>query len=81
MTARPIGGMKELTEAQEAPQIAVDALALPGAAMNPGGFDRASFLRDQGVTATLTVKDSAEVLLLRRGWPTSLFGWLAVVRG
>jgi competence protein ComEC len=56
-------------------------LALPGEAMNPGGFDYASFLRDQGVTTTLTVKESAAGMLIRRGWPTSLFGWLAVIRG
>lgn len=56
-------------------------IARPGDVMNPGEFDYASFLRDQGVTATLTVKDSDEVTLVRRGWPTSLFGWLAVIRG
>lgn len=56
-------------------------LALPGAAMNPGEFDYSSFLRDQGITTTLTVLESEEVTLVRRGWPTSLFGWLAVVRG
>lgn len=56
-------------------------LALPGGPMNPGEFDYASFLRDQGITTTLTVLASDEVTLTRRGWPTSLFGWLAVVRG
>ena len=56
-------------------------LALPGEAMNPGEFDYASFLRDQGITATLTVLAPSEVIEVRRGWPTSLFGWLAVVRG
>src|SRR6516162_7459906 len=56
-------------------------LALPGEAMNPGEFDYASFLRDQGITATLTVLAPSEVIQVRRGWPTSLFGWLAVVRG
>ena len=56
-------------------------LALPGEAMNPGEFNYAAFLRDQGVTATLTVLTSDEVALVRRGWPTSLFGWLAVIRG
>ena len=56
-------------------------LVLPGEAMNPGEFDYASFLRDQGVTATLTVKDSDELILVQRGWPTSLFGCLAVIRG
>ena len=56
-------------------------LAWPSEAMNPGEFDYASFLRDQGVTATLTVFESDEVIFVRRGWPTSLFGGLAVVRG
>ncbi len=56
-------------------------LALPGGAMNPGEFDFASLLRDQGITTTLTVLESDEMTLIRRGWPTSLFGWLAVIRG
>jgi competence protein ComEC len=56
-------------------------LALPGEAMNPGEFDYAAYLRDQRITATLTVLESDEVVLMRRGWPTSLFGWLAVIRG
>lgn len=56
-------------------------LTLPDEAMNPGGFDYASFLRDQGITAMLTVFAPSEVIEVRRGWPTSLFGWLAVVRG
>jgi competence protein ComEC len=56
-------------------------IARPGEAMNPGEFDYASFLRDQGISALLTVKDEDEVTLVRRGWPTSLFGWLAVIRG
>jgi competence protein ComEC len=56
-------------------------LALPGDAGNPGEFDYAAFLRDQGITTTLTVLASDEVILVRRGWPTSLFGILAVMRG
>lgn len=54
-------------------------LALPGEAMNPGEFDYTAFLRDQGITTTLVKAN--EVTLTRRGWPTSLFGVLAVVRG
>ncbi len=54
-------------------------LALPGEPLNPGDFDYAGFLRDQGITTTLT--KSREVTLVRRGWPMSLFGWLAVMRG
>jgi competence protein ComEC len=56
-------------------------LALPGGAGNPGEFDYAAFLRDQGITTTLTVLESDELIRVRRGWPTSLFGILAVVRG
>jgi competence protein ComEC len=56
-------------------------LTLPGEAMSAGEFDYASFLRDQGVTATLTVLVSDEVVLVQRGWPMTLFGWLAVARG
>ncbi|MBI3822657.1 MAG: DNA internalization-related competence protein ComEC/Rec2 [Planctomycetes bacterium] len=56
-------------------------LALPDDAANPGGFDYASFLRDQGVTTLLTVLETDEVTLVRRGWPTSVFGVLAMVRG
>ncbi len=56
-------------------------LALPSDASNPGEFDYAAFLRDQGITTTLTVLQSDEVILVRHGWPTSLFGVLAVARG
>lgn len=56
-------------------------LALPGEPMNPGELDYASFLRDQGITTTLTKVDPEEVKLTRRGWPTSPFGWLATIRG
>ncbi len=55
-------------------------LALPGQAMNPGEFDYADFLRVQGITTTLTALDYAETQLVRRGWPTSPWGLLAVVR-
>lgn len=56
-------------------------LALPADAGNPSDFDYSAFLRDQGITTTLTVLQSDEVNLVRRGWPTSLFGILAVARG
>lgn len=55
-------------------------LSHPGHAMNPGEFDYADFMRDQGITTTLTVLDTDEAQLVRRGWPTSLWGVLAVVR-
>jgi len=49
---------------------------------NPGEFDFASYLRDQGIRTVLTVrKTSQAVTRLERGWPTSLQGWLAGVRG
>ncbi|MBI2804790.1 MAG: DNA internalization-related competence protein ComEC/Rec2 [Planctomycetes bacterium] len=85
---RPTGGRVQVTLIGRVDDITVGdevellgRLSLPGSAMNPGEFDYAKFLRDQGVTATLTVLDSDEVSLNRRGWPMSLFGWLAVVRG
>ncbi len=60
----------------------VGKLALPEAAANPGGFDYASFLRDQGIGATLLVKESpGAVDVLREGWPRSMLGLLAVLRG
>ena len=74
-----IGHASDITVADEVELLG--RLALPEDAVNPGGFDYASFLRDQGITATLTVLESDEVILIRRGWPTSLFGWLAVIRG
>ena len=81
-------GLVQVTLIGHASDITVDdevellgKLALPAEAMNPGAFDYTSFLRDQGITATFTVKDANELILRQRGWPTSLFGVLAVVRG
>jgi competence protein ComEC len=49
---------------------------------NPGEFDYAGFLRDQGVRGVLDVRKASDGLTrLRRGWPESFTGWLAVVRG
>ena len=74
-----VGSVSDITVGDEVELLG--RLALPGEAVNPGGFDYAAFLRDQGITTTLTVLESSEVTLVRRGWPTSFFGWLAVVRG
>jgi len=56
-------------------------LALPNGAMNAGELDFASFLRDQGITTTLVALESEDLTVTRRGWPTSIFGCLAVLRG
>jgi competence protein ComEC len=49
---------------------------------NPGEFDYAAYSRDQGVRATLIVRQPpAAVTRLARGWPTSWRGWLSVIRG
>ncbi len=56
-------------------------LSLPEGAANPGELDYATLLRDQGISALVTVLDGDEVVLLQRSWPRALFGWLAVVRG
>ncbi|HTU18232.1 MAG TPA: DNA internalization-related competence protein ComEC/Rec2 [Gemmataceae bacterium] len=53
--------------------------ASPG---NPGDFDFASYLRDRGIRTVLTArKTSQAVTRLERGWPTSVTGLLAVIRG
>jgi competence protein ComEC len=59
----------------------VGKLALPESAANPGGFDYAALLRDQGIGATFLVKESPGAIdVMREGWPRSLFGWLAVLQ-
>lgn len=61
---------------------AVGRLSAPRGPSNPGEFDYAGFLRDQGVRGVLDVRKSADGLTrLRRGWPESFAGWLAVARG
>jgi competence protein ComEC len=61
---------------------AVGRLSAPRGPSNPGEFDYAAFLRDQGVRGMLDVRKSPDGLTrLRRGWPESLTGWLAFVRG
>jgi competence protein ComEC len=49
---------------------------------NPGEFDFADHLRDRGIRTVLTARKTPQaVTRLERGWPTSLQGWLAVIRG
>jgi len=60
----------------------VGRMTLPSAPANPGEFDYASFLRDQGIGVVVSVPPSTEgIYLLEKGWPNSLNGWLTVVRG
>jgi competence protein ComEC len=60
----------------------VGQLYLPGTPGNPGEFDYANSLRDQGIGAVLAVRKTAGgVTRLSRGWPASPRGWLMVVRG
>jgi competence protein ComEC len=60
----------------------VGRLSAPQGPVNPGGFDYASYLRDQRICAHVQVsKTSAGVVRLAEKWPGSLGGWLAVIRG
>jgi competence protein ComEC len=57
-------------------------LTKPGAPHNPGERDYRAFQLDRRITAELRVKRSADpVVRLEEGWRTSLFGWLAAIRG
>jgi competence protein ComEC len=61
---------------------AVGRLSLAHGPANPGEFDYAGFLRDQGIRAQLVVAKTPDgVTRLGRGWPTSFTGCLAVARG
>jgi competence protein ComEC len=59
----------------------VGRLSLPNGAANPGEFDYAESLREQGIGTVLAVRKTAGVTRLGRGWTTSPRGWLAVLRG
>jgi len=49
---------------------------------NPGEFDFAGYLRDQGIRTVLAARKTPQaVTRLERGWPMSLQGWLAVICG
>jgi competence protein ComEC len=59
----------------------VGMLRLPAGPMNPGGFDRAAYLRDERISAVLVAPDSpGTVEVVDVGWPRSLNGWLGKVR-
>lgn len=61
---------------------AVGQLARVAPPGNPGEFDFAAYLRDHGIRTVLTSRKSPQaVTRLERGWPKSLQGWLAVIRG
>jgi competence protein ComEC len=56
-------------------------LALPPPPGNPGEFDYAGFLRDQGIGVTVSVPPTSEaIVLLAEGWPSTPSGWLAMAR-
>lgn len=85
---RPVAGNVQVTVIGRVPDINIGdevellgRLALPGEAMNPGERGQDAFLRDQGITTILIVLDADEVTTIREGWPTNLFGWLAILRG
>jgi competence protein ComEC len=59
----------------------IGRLSLPAVPANPGEFDYAESLRDQGIGVVLSVRKTAGVTRLGRGWTTSPRGWLAVLRG
>lgn len=49
---------------------------------NPGEFDFADYLHDRGIRTLLIARKTPQaVTRLERGWPRSLSGWLAVIRG
>jgi competence protein ComEC len=60
----------------------VGRLSRPASPSNPGERDYRSQLLDRRVTAELrTVRRADGVTRLEEGWRSSLFGWVAVVRG
>jgi competence protein ComEC len=60
----------------------VGRLVAPHGAANPGEFDYAAHLRDQRIRAQVLVQKTTEgVIRVAEGWPHSVNGWLAVVRG
>jgi competence protein ComEC len=60
----------------------IGRLSAPATPGNPGEEDHASRLRDQGIHAVMVVRKTKDgVVRLAEGWPRSLGGWLAVLRG
>jgi competence protein ComEC len=59
----------------------VGRLLAPQGPANPGEFDYASFLQDQGIRALVTVQKTPEgVIRIAEHWPWTIGGWLAVIR-
>jgi competence protein ComEC len=57
-------------------------LSAPAPPLNPGEADHAARLLDQGVRAVLVVRKTPDgVTRLAEGWPGTVRGWLAVLRG
>ncbi|HXD85452.1 MAG TPA: DNA internalization-related competence protein ComEC/Rec2 [Urbifossiella sp.] len=57
-------------------------LYAPSGPANPGEMDYRSLLRDRRITAEIRTKRSADgIARLEEGWRSSLFGWLAAIRG
>ncbi len=60
----------------------VGQLSLAAPPSNPGEFDFAAHLRDQGILTVLAARKTPQaVTRLDRGWTMSFHGWLAVIRG
>lgn len=60
----------------------VGRLSLPRSPSNPGEFDHASHLRDQGIRSIVWVKKTPQGVIRQvEGWKHALHGWLAVGRG
>jgi competence protein ComEC len=60
----------------------VGRLYAPSSPGNPGETDHAAHLRDQRIRAVLSVRKTADgVVRVSEGWPRSLRGWLALLRG
>lgn len=73
------GGVRGLGVGDEVE--AVGALVAPPGPANPGGFDYAAHLRDQGVRAVVAVRGTDEGIIRHgEGGPRSLRGWLAALR-
>jgi competence protein ComEC len=85
----PVSGRVRLTVAGRLPGLhvgdeidVVGRLSAPRNPGNPGEFDFSSYLRDQRIRAVVQVQKTSEAITrLNEGWPRSLRGWLAVLRG
>lgn len=80
----PVSGIVQVTVAGRLENILQGAeveiaglLSTPSGPSNPGEFDYAAYLRDQGIGAVLRVRNSQAVTLLREGNPAFISGWLS----